>query len=47
MLKFLNENWKQVSTEFGRPIVVAAVKKILKNIVTFFRKNAIDDIAEL
>ncbi|XP_059049962.1 circadian clock-controlled protein daywake-like [Achroia grisella] len=41
---FLNDNWKEVSTEFGRPIIESAIKKILKNVAIFFDKNPIEDI---
>ncbi|XP_063622203.1 circadian clock-controlled protein daywake-like [Cydia splendana] len=46
MLKFLNENWKQISTEFGRPIVDSASKKIYKNVKSFMKSVAINDIAQ-
>ncbi|XP_031766736.2 circadian clock-controlled protein daywake-like [Galleria mellonella] len=42
---FLNDNWKEISTEFGRPIIDAGIKKMLKNIAIFFDKNPIDDIS--
>lgn len=44
---FLNENWKQVVTEFGRPIMDATAKKFFKNINIFFEKNSLEDIAIL
>ena len=47
MLTFLNENWKQVSVEFGRPIIDAAAKKIFKGIVAFFKSAPLEDLADL
>ncbi|KAG6447736.1 hypothetical protein O3G_MSEX005144 [Manduca sexta] len=47
MLKFLNENWKQISLEFGKPLMDVAAKSIFKNVITFFAKEAIEDIAEV
>ncbi|KAL4713185.1 hypothetical protein ACJJTC_018830 [Scirpophaga incertulas] len=44
MHMFLNENWKQISAEFGRPIMNAAAKKIYENIVAFFKNVPIEDI---
>ncbi|XP_061714328.1 circadian clock-controlled protein daywake-like [Cydia pomonella] len=46
MLLFLNENWKQISIEFGRPLVDSASKKIFKNVKTFLKSVAIKDIAQ-
>ncbi|XP_063534644.1 circadian clock-controlled protein daywake-like [Cydia strobilella] len=46
MLKFLNENWKQISIEFGRPLVDSASKKIFKNVKAFLKSVAINDIAQ-
>ncbi|CAH2982499.1 unnamed protein product [Chilo suppressalis] len=42
---FLNDNWKQISAEFGRPIMASAANSIYKNIITFFKKMPIDDIS--
>ncbi|XP_047990606.1 circadian clock-controlled protein daywake-like [Leguminivora glycinivorella] len=47
MLKFLNENWKQISIEFGRPLVDSASKKIFKNVKAFLQSVPIHDIAQL
>lgn len=47
MLKFLNENWQQISAEFGRPVIEAAAKIIFKNVKTFFKKNPLSDIANI
>ncbi|KAM3965004.1 juvenile hormone binding protein ce-0330 [Aphomia sociella] len=46
MHKFLNENWKQISTEFGKPLIQVTAKKIIKNINIFFDKNYINDIID-
>ncbi|GBP47794.1 Circadian clock-controlled protein [Eumeta japonica] len=45
MLTFLNENWKQVSQEFGTPLVEAAARKLYKNVVIFLEHVPIWDIA--
>ncbi|CAG9787827.1 unnamed protein product [Diatraea saccharalis] len=45
MHTFLNDNWKQISTEFGRPIMASTADSIYKNIIIFFQKMAIDDIS--
>lgn len=47
MLKFLNENWKQISTEFGTPLLEIAAKILYKNVRTFFKKNPLADIANI
>ncbi|KOB68961.1 Juvenile hormone binding protein-like protein [Operophtera brumata] len=47
MLKFLNENWKQVSQEFGRPMVAEAAKILFKNVKAYFKSNPISDIANI
>ncbi|KAJ2950999.1 hypothetical protein O0L34_g5375 [Tuta absoluta] len=47
MLTFLNENWKQVSVEFGRPMIDAAAKKIFKGVVAFFKTAPLEDLADL
>ncbi|XP_026733950.1 circadian clock-controlled protein-like [Trichoplusia ni] len=44
LLKFINENWYQVSNEFGRPFTNVAAKAIYKNIVKYFEKVPIQDI---
>ncbi|XP_053604907.1 circadian clock-controlled protein daywake-like [Plodia interpunctella] len=44
MHKFLNDNWKQVSQEFGGPMIDVTAKKIYKNIGIFFDKNPIQDL---
>lgn len=36
MLKFLNENWKTVAEEFGKPIVDYAVELALRTVEKFF-----------
>lgn len=36
MLAFLNENWKTVAQEFGKPIVDYAVDLAIKTIEKFF-----------
>ncbi|CAH2047054.1 unnamed protein product, partial [Iphiclides podalirius] len=45
MLVFLNENWKQITQEFGNPMIEVSAKKIFKNLVAFFSKVSITDIA--
>ncbi|CAG5028552.1 unnamed protein product [Parnassius apollo] len=45
MLIFLNENWKQISKEFGDPIMDVTAKKLFKNLVAFFSKVPLSDIA--
>ncbi|XP_013133153.1 PREDICTED: circadian clock-controlled protein-like [Papilio polytes] len=47
MLKFLNENWKEITKEFGGPMIEESAKKIFKSLVAFFSKNAIADIAHV
>nr|3E8T_A Chain A, Takeout-like protein 1 [Epiphyas postvittana]3E8W_A Chain A, Takeout-like protein 1 [Epiphyas postvittana]4G0S_A Chain A, Takeout-like protein 1 [Epiphyas postvittana]4G0S_B Chain B, Takeout-like protein 1 [Epiphyas postvittana] len=47
MLTFLNQNWKQVSEEFGKPVMEAAAKKIFKNIKHFLAKVPIAEIANV
>ncbi|KOB52916.1 Juvenile hormone binding protein-like protein, partial [Operophtera brumata] len=47
MLKFLNENWKQVSQEFGRPMVAEAAKILFKNVKAYFKNNPMSDIANI
>ncbi|XP_049872278.1 circadian clock-controlled protein daywake-like [Pectinophora gossypiella] len=47
MLSFLNENWKQVSIEFGRPMIDGAARKIYKNVVIFFSKMPLAEIANV
>lgn len=47
MHQFLNENWKQVSAEFGRPMMEVAAKKVYENVVAFFKSIPIGDIAEI
>ncbi|XP_028177821.1 circadian clock-controlled protein-like [Ostrinia furnacalis] len=47
MHTFLNENWKQIATEFGRPIMGSAANTLFKNVSNFFKKSPIKDIAEL
>lgn len=36
VLSFLNENWRTVSEEFGKPIVDYAVELAIKTIEKFF-----------
>ncbi|KOB68908.1 Juvenile hormone binding protein-like protein, partial [Operophtera brumata] len=45
MLQFLNNDWKTVSQEFGRPILEEAAKILFENVKTYFKQNAISDIA--
>ncbi|XP_068617292.1 circadian clock-controlled protein daywake-like [Battus philenor] len=47
MLIFLNDNWKQITEEFGGPMIKVSSKKIFDNIVRFFAKNPISEIALL
>lgn len=47
MLMFLNDNWKQISAEFGRPMIDTAAKKLFKNMVTFLKNQPIADIANV
>ncbi|KAH9630144.1 hypothetical protein HF086_004850 [Spodoptera exigua] len=47
MLTFLNENWKQIAAEFGRPMIDLASKRIFKNVVNFFESNPIEEIASV
>ncbi|KAL0880083.1 hypothetical protein ABMA27_002575 [Loxostege sticticalis] len=44
MHTFLNENWKQIAGEFGRPIMGSAANTLFKNVVNFFKKSPIKDI---
>ncbi|XP_013192557.1 circadian clock-controlled protein daywake [Amyelois transitella] len=44
MHAFLNDNWKQVSAEFGQPMLAVAAKKIYKNVEKYFEQNPIADI---
>ncbi|XP_026733515.1 circadian clock-controlled protein-like [Trichoplusia ni] len=44
LLKFINENWNQVTSEFGRPVMDVAAKIIYKNVVKYFEKMPIQDI---
>ncbi|XP_050679015.1 protein takeout-like [Leptidea sinapis] len=37
VLKFLNENWKQVVDEFGKPVVETIIRLTFDNIKTFFK----------
>ncbi|CAK1585322.1 unnamed protein product [Parnassius mnemosyne] len=45
MLLFLNENWKQISQEFGGPMMDASAKKLFQSLVAFFSKVPLSDIA--
>lgn len=45
MHTFMNDNWKEISTEFGGPIIEAAFKKIFKNIRNYLRKQPLENIA--
>ncbi|CAB3226968.1 unnamed protein product [Arctia plantaginis] len=47
MLKFMNENWKQIAAEFGKPLVDSAANKLYQNIVVVFEKLPIGDIANV
>ncbi|KAI8421681.1 hypothetical protein MSG28_009669 [Choristoneura fumiferana] len=47
MLMFLNQNWKQISEEFGKPVMEAAAKKMFKNIKSFLAKVPIAEIANV
>lgn len=47
MLVFLNENWKQITEEFGKPMLEVSAKKIFKSLVAFFTKVPIGDIADV
>lgn len=44
---FLNENWKQVAQEFGRPMIDGAAKVIFKNVKSFFKNVPLEDIADI
>lgn len=43
----LNKEWKAVSIDFGDPIVQIVIKKLLKNLWTFFKTQPLEDIAIL
>ncbi|XP_075975237.1 circadian clock-controlled protein daywake-like [Anticarsia gemmatalis] len=47
MLTFLNDNWKQISSEFGQPLVNNVAKKLYKNIGVFFDKMPLNEIANV
>lgn len=47
MLVFMNENWKQIAAEFGKPLVDSATNKLYKNIAVVFEKLPIGDIANV
>uniref|UniRef100_A0A2A4JM86 Uncharacterized protein n=1 Tax=Heliothis virescens TaxID=7102 RepID=A0A2A4JM86_HELVI len=47
MLSFLNENWRQIAQEFGRPVIDATAKTIFKNIVNFFEAMPMEEIASV
>ncbi|CAH0587015.1 unnamed protein product [Chrysodeixis includens] len=44
LLKFINENWNQVTNEFGRPVMNVAAKIIYKNVVKYFEKLPLQEI---
>lgn len=46
MHTFLNENWKQIAAEFGRPLMESAAKTLFKNISNFFKHSPINEISE-
>ncbi|XP_014369570.2 circadian clock-controlled protein daywake [Papilio machaon] len=47
MMMFLNENWKEITKEFGGPMLEESAKKVFKSIAGFFSKNPIADIAHV
>ncbi|KAI8421664.1 hypothetical protein MSG28_009655 [Choristoneura fumiferana] len=46
VLKFLNENWRQVADEFGKPILDYALELIVRNIEKFFLAVPIEEIVD-
>lgn len=46
MLKFLNENWKQIAQEFGSPMVDLTAKRIFKNIINYLEVLPIEEITD-
>ncbi|KAI5636235.1 hypothetical protein NE865_10999 [Phthorimaea operculella] len=45
MLRFMNENWKLLSAEFGRPMLEKPNKKIFETLQNYFRSRALEDLA--
>ncbi|GBP47793.1 hypothetical protein EVAR_79641_1 [Eumeta japonica] len=45
MLNFMNMNWKQITEEFGGPLVEAATKEVYENIRNFLKKQPLREIA--
>uniref|UniRef100_A0A0K8TU33 Takeout Protein n=1 Tax=Epiphyas postvittana TaxID=65032 RepID=A0A0K8TU33_EPIPO len=46
VLKFLNENWRQVADEFGKPILDYAVDLTVKTIEKFFLSIPIEELLD-
>lgn len=44
VLKFLNENWKLVAEEFGKPIVDYAVELALRTVEKFFLRVPYEEL---
>lgn len=47
MHTFLNDNWQEVSQEFGRPMMDGAAKVLYKNVKKFFKNVPLEDIADV
>ncbi|CAH2229105.1 jg2549 [Pararge aegeria aegeria] len=45
VLTFMNTNWKDITHEFGRPILDSAAKKIFKNVDRFLANAPLEDIS--
>ncbi|XP_026319094.1 circadian clock-controlled protein-like [Hyposmocoma kahamanoa] len=46
MLRFMNDNWKIISVEFGGPMLEKPNKKIYESIKTYLRSQPLENIAE-
>lgn len=44
-LKFINDNSKDLTLEFGKPVLDAVAKKTFKNIKKFLAKVPLEDIS--
>ncbi|CAK1555370.1 unnamed protein product [Leptosia nina] len=47
VLTFLNDNWRDVSKEFGRPMMEQQAKQLLDNISIYLKNSAVEDIFAL
>ncbi|XP_022124884.1 circadian clock-controlled protein daywake-like [Pieris rapae] len=44
VLTFLNENWRDVSKDFGKPIIEGQIRQIFKNIVQYLSNSPVTEI---